>query len=47
MTRQADERRAAREHRIRDYFYGAGGGLQPSANTVQAERLVVYRIGEA
>ncbi len=45
VKREGDERRAAREQRVREYFYGAGGSLQPHTMTVRATDLAVYRIG--
>jgi hypothetical protein len=38
-------RKDARLGRIREYFYGAGGELQPHAQSVAAEQLQVFRIG--
>ncbi|KXZ44284.1 hypothetical protein GPECTOR_70g515 [Gonium pectorale] len=46
VKREADERRAARDGRIREYFYGPPSApLQPATQTVRAADLAVYRIG--
>lgn len=46
VKREGEERRGAREARVRDYFYGAPGApLQPATMTVKATDLAVYRIG--
>ncbi|GFR40680.1 hypothetical protein Agub_g1271, partial [Astrephomene gubernaculifera] len=46
VKREGDERRSAREHRVREYFYGSPAcPLQPATQTVRAADLAVYRIG--
>ncbi|KAG2483832.1 hypothetical protein HYH03_017355 [Edaphochlamys debaryana] len=46
VTRQTDERRTARDHRIREYFYGTPTApLQPATQTIRASDIAVYRIG--
>ena len=45
VKREREERRAARDARIKDYFYGQRGDLLPSTLTVRSDQLQVYRIG--
>ncbi|GLI69742.1 hypothetical protein VaNZ11_014420 [Volvox africanus] len=46
VKREGDERRGAREQRIREYFYGtARTPLQPATQTIRATDLAVYRMG--
>ncbi|KIY91354.1 Pre-mRNA cleavage complex II protein Clp1 [Monoraphidium neglectum] len=45
VARSTQARKDARLGRIREYFYGAGGELQPHAQSVAAEQLQVFRIG--
>ncbi|GIM12091.1 hypothetical protein Vretimale_15520 [Volvox reticuliferus] len=46
VKREGDERRGAREQRIREYFYGtARTPLQPATQTIRATDIAVYRIG--
>jgi hypothetical protein len=48
VKRERDERKSARERRIREYFFGRPGNvLQPATQTVRADTLKVFRIGEA
>lgn len=46
VTRSSAVRKDARSGRVREYFYGASGELQPRSQTVPAEKLQVFRIGE-
>ncbi|GLC38630.1 hypothetical protein PLESTB_000454200 [Pleodorina starrii] len=46
VKREGDERRSAREQRVREYFYGTPRTpLQPATQTIRAADLAVYRIG--
>ncbi|EFJ41740.1 hypothetical protein VOLCADRAFT_67961, partial [Volvox carteri f. nagariensis] len=46
VKREGDERRGAREQRVREYFYGTSRTpLQPATQTIRATDLAVYRIG--
>lgn len=46
VQRERDERKAARERRIREYFFGQPGNpLQPATTTVRSDTLKVFRIG--
>ncbi|KAL6754165.1 Pre-mRNA cleavage complex II protein Clp1-domain-containing protein [Haematococcus lacustris] len=46
VKRERDERRLARDRRVREYFYGSPyGSLQPVTNTVRADQLLVFRVG--
>ncbi|KAG1674622.1 hypothetical protein FOA52_001871 [Chlamydomonas sp. UWO 241] len=46
VKRERDERKTARERRIREYFFGRlGNVLQPATQTVRADTLKVFRIG--
>ena len=38
-------RKAARMQRVREYFYGVRGDLQPQAQTVRFEELSIFRVG--
>lgn len=46
MARSPQTRKDARVNRVREYFYGPSGDLQPHAQTVAAEQLQVFKIGE-
>jgi hypothetical protein len=46
VKRETQERREARNSRVRDYFYGPGGrGLTPMPFTVRADQLKVFSVG--
>jgi hypothetical protein len=45
VVRAPEQRKAAREQRVREYFYGPRHSLMPFSNTVRAEELQIYRIG--
>mmetsp|Transcript_40225 Transcript_40225/g.89282 ORF Transcript_40225/g.89282 Transcript_40225/m.89282 type:complete len:430 (+) Transcript_40225:36-1325(+) len=46
VKRERDERRTARDARIREYFYGSQATpLQPVSQALRADQLQVYRIG--
>lgn len=45
VKRERDERRGAREGRVKEYFYGAKGNLMPHTQVVRADQLKVFRIG--
>jgi len=45
VKREKEDRRAARDGRIKEYFYGVGGGLNPVTQTVRADSLMVFRVG--
>jgi polyribonucleotide 5'-hydroxyl-kinase len=45
VVRPPEQRKAAREQRVREYFYGPRHSLMPFSNTVRAEELQIYRIG--
>lgn len=45
VARTPQARKDARLARVREYFYGPGGTLQPHAQTVAAEQLQIFRIG--
>jgi len=44
VTRDKDYRRAARQGRLRDYFYGHRGDLQPHSQVVPAASLTVFQV---
>eukprot|EP00798_Chlamydomonas_sp_ICE-L_P007449 gene7449-589_t len=45
LKRERDERRGARDRRIKEYFYGPRENLVPTSNTVRSDQLMVWRIG--
>lgn len=45
MTRPPQARKDARVRRVREYFYGPDGTLQPHSQTVPAEQLQLFRVG--
>jgi hypothetical protein len=46
VKREADERRSARDTRLREYFYGhPSAPLAPATQTLRASELAIYRIG--
>jgi len=45
VKRERDERRLARDMRLRHYFYGPTNNLMPVTQTVRADQLKVFRIG--
>lgn len=45
VTRTPPLRKAARTGRVREYFYGQKGDLQPHSSTVPFSQLHVYRVG--
>lgn len=46
VMREKEERRNARDNRIREYFYGHTNNLLPNTESRNTENLVVYRVGE-
>lgn len=45
VTRPRDERKEARDRRVREYFYGVQRTLMPATQTVGVRELKVFRIG--
>eukprot|EP00884_Botryococcus_braunii_P021352 jgi/Botrbrau1/7900/Bobra.9_2s0073.1 len=45
VDRDRESRKLARDRRLREYFYGKNGELNPISTTVRAEKLQVFRIG--
>lgn len=46
VKREREERKGARDRRIREYFFGtAANPLQPTTVSVRSDQLMVYRIG--
>lgn len=46
VKREKEERRQARDSRIKEYFYGHNDKLKPNTDNARTEQLVVYRVGE-
>ena len=45
MPRSQVTRKNARTQRVREYFYGVRGDLQPQAQTVRFDELAIYKVG--
>ncbi|KAF5839755.1 Pre-mRNA cleavage complex II Clp1, partial [Dunaliella salina] len=45
VTREREERRNARDARLKDYFYGPRGTLMPSTQQLRADQVLVFRVG--
>lgn len=46
VKREREERKQARDRRIREYFFGNNASpLQPATTNTRADQLMVYRIG--
>jgi polyribonucleotide 5'-hydroxyl-kinase len=47
VKREREERRVARDNRIREYFFGTPSNpLQPTTQIVRSDQLKVFRIGK-
>ncbi|MEW5303064.1 MAG: hypothetical protein WDW36_005793 [Sanguina aurantia] len=47
VKREKEERRQARDSRIKEYFYGHNDKLKPNTDNARTEQLVVYRVGHS
>jgi polyribonucleotide 5'-hydroxyl-kinase len=45
LQRPTQARQAARTGRIREYFFGADGSLQPPTTSLDVSEMKVFRIG--
>lgn len=45
VDRDRESRKVTRDRRLREYFYGKDGKLNPISRTDKAERLQIFRIG--